>query len=428
MKPLAATKQEVGVCIGQAAIPVGTMTYVKQGAREHTTFAYASGWLNNPDRFEISPDLALTPDNQFRRAPSRDDSVFPFALADTEPDAWGRRIVMRAHARKRRDEPRLAALTELDFLLAVDDFSRIGAIRLSDERGSFHRTVLAGQRATPPLVELQQMFIATRAVETGDESASDLRYLQGKGTSLGGMRPKCTVIDTDGTLAIGKFPSVGDERSVTRGEVLALTIARMAGINTAPARIVELELAPVAIITRFDRAPNHGRIPYLSANSMLQASRQDERTYVEVADAIRSRGHDPQVDTVELWRRLVFNLLITNIDDHLNNLGFLHVGYGLWRLAPAFDINPFPDRERESKTMLSDDTGPVTDIDMLMDHASYFGLNEAAAQRVLREVWIAVSRWREVAIKPETGLSAKELGDFAPAFEHEQMDRAKTLI
>jgi serine/threonine-protein kinase HipA len=189
-----------------------------------------------------------------------------------------------------------------------------------------------------------------------------------------------------------------------------------------------LERTPVAIITRFDRASNHGRIPYLSASSMLQASRQDERTYVEVADAIRSQGFRPEEDTAQLWRRLVFNLMITNIDDHLNNLGFLHVQKGLWRLAPAFDVNPFPDRDRESKTMLSDETGPITDIDMLIAEARYFGLGDAAARKVLGEVCAAVSRWRQLAVSPEIGLTLKELGDFEQAFEHNQMERAQRLI
>lgn len=428
MKPTTVTKVDIDVCIGQAGIPVGILTYIKQGPRENTSFAYDAGWLKSTHGFQVSPDLHLTPDRQFRKAPSKDDSVFPFALADTEPDTWGRRIIMRAHAKRRKKDAKLPALTEVDFLLAVDDFSRIGALRLRDGEGNYHRTVTQGQRATPPLVELQHMYDATRAVENGSESEDDLKYLQGKGTSLGGMRPKCTILDTNGTLAIGKFPSVNDERSVTRGEVLALTLARAAGIETAPARIVELDKTPVAIITRFDRTGNHGRIPYLSASSILQASRREDRTYTEVVDAIRSLGYRPKEDVAQLWRRLVFNLLITNIDDHLNNLGFLHVEKGLWRLAPAFDINPFPDKDRESKTLLSEDTGPITDIDMLMEKVRYFGLDHSAARKILAEVHIAVSRWRQVALSVDLGFSTSELSAFEQAFEHEQMERAEKLL
>ena len=129
-----------------------------------------------------------------------------------------------------------------------------------------------------------------------------MRYLQGKGTSLGGLRPKCTVIDEDGRLAIGKFPSVGDTRSVTRGEVLALRLAQRAGIDAAAARIVALDGTAVAVVRRFDRDDAHGRIPYLSAASMLQAGRDEDRAYTEIADAIRAHGHAPTRDVRQLWR------------------------------------------------------------------------------------------------------------------------------
>jgi len=135
----------------------------------------------------------------------------------------------------------------------VDDFSRVGALRLRGPRGAWQRTVPAGRRSTPPLIELERIYHASRAVERGQETAEDLRYLQGKGTSLGGMRPKCTLVDEDGRLAIGKFPSVADTRSVTRGEVLALKLAALAGVNAAQARIALLGDVPVAVIRRFDR-------------------------------------------------------------------------------------------------------------------------------------------------------------------------------
>jgi serine/threonine-protein kinase HipA len=316
----------------------------------------------------------------------------------------------------------------MDYLLAVDDFSRVGALRLRDQAGHFCRTVEQGRRSTPPLLELRRIYEASRAVEQGQETTEDLRYLQGKGTSLGGMRPKCTVVDDDGWLAIGKFPSVGDTRSVTRGEVLALRLAQRAGIDAAPARIVELEGVPVAIIRRFDRDGADGRIPYLSAASLLQASREEDRSYTEIADAIRATGHRPTEDVRQLWRRMLFNLLVTNVDDHLQNHGFLHVEKGLWRLAPAFDINPFPDKERESKTWLSEQDGPITDLAMLLNRSTYFSLSRDEALNVLAEVHAAVSNWRDLALSPEVGLRREELEGFAPAFEHEQMDAAQSLL
>lgn len=426
-------RQEVQVGIGQAGLPLGTLVYARQGRREHCAFAYDTAWLNSAERFSVSADLQLVPGHQAHKAASAHDSVFHGAIADTAPDAWGRRVIARDHAKRRRANPQLPALTELDYLLAVDDFSRVGALRLGSAEGAWQRTVAQGQRSTPPLIELEHIFLASRAVERGQETFEDLRYLQGKGTSLGGMRPKCTLVDEDGRLAIGKFPSVQDERSVTRGEVLALRLAALAGIDAAPARVVLLgsggsEQVPVAVIGRFDRDGVGGRIPYQSAASLLQASREQERSYTEIADAIRSYGHRPTDDMRQLWRRLLFNLLITNVDDHLQNHGFLHVAHGQWRLAPAFDLNPFPDKDRESKTWLSEQDGPITDVAMLLARADYFGLDATQALAVLGEVVAAVRQWRPLAQAPAVGLRADELDGFAPAFEHAQMDAAAALL
>ncbi len=424
-KPL---KSQVGVCIGKTGQLLGQLTYVKQGAREYSAFSYNSAWLTHPERFEVSSDLPLVAGHASRRAPSKDDSCFHFAFADTEPDAWGRRVIARAHAKERKKNPKLTALTAFDYLNAVDDFSRMGALRLRASDGQFLATVEEGKRSTPALMDLQRIYLASRAVESGTETAEDLKYLQGKATSLGGMRPKCTLLEVDGTLALGKFPSIQDTRNVTRAEVLALHLAQRAGIDAAVARIVMVNDAPVAVIRRFDRTTDFARIHYMSAASMLQAARGEERAYTEVADVIRAKCTDPNDDAQQLWRRLVFNLLITNVDDHLQNMGFLYAGQGKWRLAPAFDINPFPDKDRESKTWLSEDAGPITSLNMLMERANYFGLQPARALKVLAEVHAAVRAWRAVALTPVVGLLANELEDFAPAFEHAEMNAARGLL
>lgn len=156
----------------------------------------------------------MTPDRQFRKATGRHDSVFHFAIADTEPDGWGCRVIARDHAQQRKQAASMGeavasrAPTEMDYLLGVDDISRIGALRLRDAGGRFVRAIEDGERGTPPLLELGDILNASHAVERGTETERDLRYLRGRGTSLGGMRPKCTVIDEDGHLAIGKFPSI----------------------------------------------------------------------------------------------------------------------------------------------------------------------------------------------------------------------------
>jgi serine/threonine-protein kinase HipA len=422
------TTQHVDVCIGSAGAPVGWLTFVKQGQRENSVFAYAPEWLRSPERFEVSPDLPLVAGHLSRRAKNSSDSVFHFAFADTAPDAWGRRVIARAHAKLRKETPELAALTELDYLCAVDDFSRVGALRLRDSKGKYLRTVEEGRRTTPPLVELEKMVAASRAVENSTETVEDLKYLQGKGTSLGGMRPKCTVLDENERLAIGKFPSVNDTRSVTRGEVLALQLARKAGIRAANARIVVIQNTPVVVVDRFDRTADGARIPYLSAASMLQASRDDTHSYAEIADIIRSRCINPSQDARELWRRMLLNLLITNTDDHLQNHGFLYAGNGHWQLAPAFDLNPMPDKDRESKTWLTPESGPIDSLEMLIGGAAYFSLTPAQALEVLAQVLDAVEDWRTMAVSTAIGMQSKELADFANAFEHEAIEHARKAL
>jgi serine/threonine-protein kinase HipA len=426
-------KRTIRVHIGDEARLVGTLHYDQQGARESNAFEYDAAWLADAERFAIEPALALVAGPQFHRK-TRDGSVFHAVIADTEPDGWGRRVIQRDHAKRRqqarRDGEAVAQrpLNALDFLLAVDDVSRVGALRLQDEDGLFQRASEEGRRTTPPLIELAHLLAATRAVETKTETAADLAYLRGRGTSLGGLRPKCSVIDDEGRLSIGKFPSVRDERPVTKGEVLAMRLAKRAGIDAADARLVESDGTPVALIHRFDRPPGGGRLMYVSAATMIGAEPGDpgEHAYTELVDALRLHGATPSADIEELWRRIAFSILITNIDDHLMNHGFLHVERGLWRLSPAFDINPFPERLRELKTWVSEDAGPEATIDALMSVVPYFRLTPARAKAILAEVEHSVAAWRDEG--RTIGMTETELDSFADAFEHDERIAAQRTI
>ncbi|PJC17399.1 MAG: type II toxin-antitoxin system HipA family toxin [Comamonadaceae bacterium CG_4_9_14_0_8_um_filter_60_18] len=413
-----ATRTPLDVYLGKAEQPIGRLIFVKDGQREFSQFAYSEAWLADARFFDVSPDLNCQSGYQLRKPPTKDDPCFFLALADTEPDAWGRRVIARAHAKARAKDTSLGPLTEADYLAGVDDFSRVGALRLRGTNGQYLRSVSDGARATPALLELEKILLASRAVEMSQETAEDLAYLQGKGTSLGGMRPKCTILDADGALSLGKFSSVTDERAVTRGEVLAMRLAKLAGIDSAQARIVMVQNQPVAIIRRFDRTPEQNRIPYISGATLLQANRGDEHSYTEIIDVMRSKCENFIDDARQLWRRLVFNHLITNVDDHLQNIGFLYSGNNQWRLSPAFDLNPFPDKDPESKTWLSEDSGPITSIAQLLGQSSRFELSQPQAQSILEEVVAALKRWREVATAPEVGLQARDINDFKPAFEN----------
>jgi serine/threonine-protein kinase HipA len=410
-------RTQLDVFLGRAEKQVGRLIFVKDGQREFSQFAYSDAWLSDAQYFDVSPDLNRQTGYQQRKPPTKNDACFFLALADTEPDAWGRRVIARAHAKARAKDALLGPLKEVDYLAAVDDFSRVGALRLRDEKGHYLRSVSTGARSTPAFLELEKILLASRAVEMSKETAEDLAYLQGKATSLGGMRPKCTILDIDGRLSLGKFSSVNDERAVTRGEVLALRLAKLAGIDSAEARIVMVQDQPVAMIRRFDRTPEQNRIPYISGATLLQAKRDDEHSYTEMIDVMRAKCENFVDDARQLWRRLVFNHLITNVDDHLQNIGFLYSGNNQWRLSPAFDLNPFPDKDSESKTWLSEDSGPIVSIEQLLNQASRFELSQAQAQSILGEVNAAVNRWREVAVTSEVGLQEQECLDFKAAFK-----------
>jgi serine/threonine-protein kinase HipA len=411
----------MAVCLGEDAVDVGTLAFEAGGTRRLVSFAYAETWLASPARFALSPDLPLVAGHQFRANRNPDQSPFFGCFADAEPDGWGRMVINRDHARQRRAKGVASAppgpLDDFDYLIRVSDFSRAGAIRLRDAHGVFHRPP-GGQRDTPPLIELPHLLSASKAVEENRETARDLEYLRGRGTSLGGLRPKCSLIDADGTLAIGKFPSVADTRSVVHGEVLALNLARAAGINAAQARVVDSAGVPVAVIARFDRLAGK-RLMYLSARSLLQANPQEQHSYVDIADALRMTGSQPAADLRELWRRMVFNILINNVDDHLNNHGFLHYASGQWRLAPAFDLNPFPDKERALKTWISEQSGDAASLVEALAAASLFGISKSAAAGMLAELKSALKDWKTMARK--IGMRAADIKAFAPAFEHPEL-------
>ncbi|MGB3289655.1 MAG: HipA domain-containing protein [Burkholderiaceae bacterium] len=400
-------RQDLEVHLGSSGQLVGRL-YLGSGKR--SAFSYDEGWLRDPRFFTLSPDLLRVLSVQHPQ------EVFFRALEDTAPDSWGERVIRRAHAKLRQKDRETPALEPVDFLMWVDDEARVGALRLFDPHAKAYLRSGGAYGRVPPLVELGKVEQAVRALEAGTESAQDLRYLLGQGTSLGGARPKSTVRDTDGRLALGKFPSQVDKRDVTRGEVLAMHLAAKAGINAATARVELINGAAIAIIRRFDRTVDGGRIPYVSAATMLQSGgREAVHAYTELVDVLLQEGANPIPDIRQLWRRLVFNFLICNTDDHLRNTGFLYDArnHG-WCLSPAFDLNPMPGDRRESKTWLTEDSGPIDSRDVLMEGAPYFRLNAEDAAAIWTEVAQAVNGWRAVA--KGLGMRSTDLVDFEPAF------------
>jgi serine/threonine-protein kinase HipA len=425
-------KRTIQVFLGDEARLVGTLHYDVRGARESAAFVYADEWLVANDKFALEPGLPLVAGPQYHKKVAQ-GSIFHAAFADTEPDGWGRKVIQRDHAKRRQAERKAGKATEttplnsMDYLLAVDDVSRVGAVRFRDESGVFCRASEPGRRTTPPFVDLSRLISASRAVEKEQETEADLAYLRGRGTSLGGLRPKCTIVDEKGRLAIGKFPSVQDARAVTKGEVLAMQLAKAAGINVADARLVDSEGVPVTVVRRFDRTLAGQRMMYVSAATLMgvEATDSAEHSYAEIVDTLRLHGAAVQADIEELWRRMAFSILISNFDDHLHNHGFLHAEHGLWRLSPAFDLNPFPDRVRELKTWISPETGPEATIAALMSVIPYFRISSERARSILGKVERAVSGWRQHG--RDLGMTNRELEAFEDAFEHTERVAAKKV-
>lgn len=394
-------------------------SHVRRG-RESATFEYDPDWLASPQRFALEPGLMLTPGSFHTR---EGKSLFG-ALGDSAPDRWGRMLLRRTERlRATREGTAPRTLFEIDFLLAVDDEGRAGALRFSGAKGGPY-LAHPGERRTPPLINLPRLLSAAERVAADTDTEEDLRLLIAPGTSLGGARPKASVRDDDGQLAIAKFPHKDDTVDTVAWEAMALALARAAGIDVAECRVIRPAEKAVLLLRRFDRNEGH-RMPLLSAMSMLGASDNDPEphSYLEIADAIRQHGAAPKTDLVELWRRMVFNVMISNTDDHLRNHAFLYETGKGWRLSPAYDLNPTPTdiRPRLLSTVIADGD-PSASLDLALANAEYFGLKPAAARSIARDIAMATKDWRSVA--GEFGLGAGACDRLASAFEHEDLAKA----
>ena len=383
--------------------------------RNSATFEYDQDWLAHPARFSLEPALQLGP------GPFHTPIGKPLfgALGDSAPDRWGRVLMRRAERRRAArggETPR--TLREIDYLLRVNDEARQGALRFVLEPGG---PFLASGDATsiPPLLELPRLLSAAEHVVSESDSDEDLRLLLAPGSSLGGARPKASVRDRDGHLAIAKFPHKDDEIDVVRWEAVALNLAEKAGILVPQSRMETVADKSILLLGRFDRLDD-ARIPFLSAMSMLGANDNEPRSYLEFVDALRQYGAEPKNDMHMLWRRIVFNVLISNTDDHLRNHGFLYDGTNGWRLAPAYDLNPVPVdiKPRVLATYIDLDDGTAS-LNLALEVAEYFELDAKQARKIATEVGQAVADWRKEAARLE--LTAAQIDRMESAFEHDDL-------
>lgn len=399
-----------------ASYLVGRLYAHNNKGKETASFEYAADWLTNPLHYALEPALALgkgqyhTPRKLFG------------SLGDSAPDRWGRTLMKRVEVRRAQAEKTKArTLYEMDYLLMVNDETRQGGLRFADAPGD---GFLAHAGApVPPLINLPKLLTATDAVLDDAETAAELKLLLAPGSSLGGARPKASVREKDGCLAIAKFPKKDDDYAAVEWEFVALQLAAQAGINVPRFRLQNIAGRAVLILDRFDRQGNT-RIPFLSAMSMIGAGDNEQHSYLEMMDALRQSGAAPDADGAELWRRIVFSILISNTDDHLRNHGFLFAGPEGWRLSPVYDVNPVPVEVKERiLTTAIDEEDATASLDLALSVAEEFGLKDKEAQAIARDVGEAVANWRVVAA--DAGIGRAEIGRMASAFEHDDLTKAR---
>ncbi len=352
--------------------------------------------------------------------PFHTDRALFNAFTDPAPDRWGQTLIRRNELRKASAEGRQPrTLLDVDFLILVDDETRLGALRFKEaEDGPF---LAATSRPVPPVVDLPRLLSATTRVIDSRESEDDLRLLLAPGTSLGGARPKATVRDRDGNLLIAKFPRRDDDWPVTRWEAATMGLAEAAGVRVAPFQLRQVTSSPVFTARRFDRRQGR-RIPFMSALTAIEGSDNEMRSYLEIAEFLRREGLEVMEELHQLWRRIVFNMMVSNTDDHLRNHGFLRERNG-WRLSPAYDLNPVPvDVKPRVHALAIDEKDGTASLDLAMEVAPMFGMTGPAARATAAEVGKAVRGWRDAAA--HLGIAPNEVERMSSAFDHDDLKAA----
>lgn len=412
---------EIHLSIRDGTRQIGRARGNRARGKETLLFEYADGWLRDADRFALEPELPLT---RGGFAPPAGKAIHG-SLGDSAPDTWGRRLMQRAERRQAEKEGRaVRTLMESDYLLGVSDESRLGALRF--RRVDENEFLAGSRRGVPALVELGRLLQCTERILRDKETDEDLQLIFAPGSSLGGARPKASVIDQHGRLSIAKFPKESDEYSIETWEEIALRLAERAGIVTASHELLQVAGKAVLLSRRFDRADQGRRIPFLSAMALLGAKDGEAGCYPEMVDALASHGAHAKKDAQALYRRVAFNVLVSNVDDHLRNHGFLRMDQAGWTLSPAYDLNPVPADLKARVLATNIDLEESTcSLDLLEASAGYYALSLAEARRILKEVAIATSTWRAVA--KEVGAGAAETHRMASAFEHDALEQALAL-
>lgn len=403
---------EVWLAAGNLAIEsrVGMLRHNPRRSELAPSFEYDASWLANEQRFMLDPRLELWRGEQYPDAGNANFGI----LMDSAPDRWGRVLLERREALEADREQRpMRTLQEVDFLLGVHDFTRMGALRFrSGADASISSTISSPISSTvtnpflanhplpaPPVTRLAELaHISRRIEEPGGEKLPEyekwLSMLIAPGTSLGGARPKANFTELDDTLWFAKFPAHDDRFDIGAWEYITHVLAAKAGITVPPARLLQLgERYGTFCVQRFDRI-GHQRLMFASAMTLLE--RRDGEagaSYLDLAQFIQDQGAQNHInsDLAQLFRRVLFNVLIGNRDDHLRNHGFIREPSG-WRLSPAYDMNPNPNRG--SHILSLDGYRCEPEVKTVLDTAEWYRLGKTEAQGMLEEVQAGIRDWR----------------------------------
>jgi serine/threonine-protein kinase HipA len=400
----------------EAPVAMGVLR-CQRGRSDIFSFAYEPAWLARPEAFAFDPDLVLVEGPQYPPPARANFGIF----LDSAPDRWGRMLMQRRENARARDQGRPPrTLAEWDFLLGVHDETRMGALRFqAPDGGDFIDSDPAFP--APPLTSLRELQAASLQYEAHADEEEHPAYRQwlaqlfAPGSSLGGARPKASVRDEHGHLCIAKFPSRDDRRDAGAWELVAHALAARAGIDVPPVRAIRLPDSPHAtfIARRFDRTDAGRRKAFVSAMTLTQRiDGEPGASYLELVDLLQSRGADTRRDCRELFRRVLFNILIHNTDDHLRNHGFFIGREGI-ALSPAYDMNPNP--ERHELSLAINEVDASCDVSVAMDACTDYGLKRQEADRELAAVRTAVGYWREEARR--LGIARGEIEQMQPAFQ-----------
>ncbi len=394
---------------------IGILSAHQGKGRKSFSFTYDELWLKGKNLYLIDPDLVFYSCPQF---PNTTENFGVFL--DSMPDHWGKMLMKRKAAlQASEDGTKVPVLYEIDFLLGVADTCRMGALRYKlDPEGPFLSDDT--KSPIPPWTSAGELQHIAGLAESDKEIKNLnqwLALLMAPGSSLGGARPKANILDKSGHPWIAKFPSLNDSIDKAKWEYLTYKLALSAGIQMAESKIEKVIGSRHTFFTkRFDRL-NGERIHFASAMTLTgnneDTLRENPASYLDIALFIQNHSGNPNQDLHELWRRIVFNIAISNTDDHLRNHGFI-IDRDNWRLSPAFDLNPSTDKGALSLNI--DETSGVLDFDIAMDVARYFRLKNDEAAAILSAVKNSVRNWEKNA--KTIGISRNEIDQMRTAFRY----------